>query len=178
MHLRIGSFVRVTRNCMMSLSSAESSATDDNTGYSKLNGKKNQSVTKPVSLDSTTGEVLVRTSTGKTRVRRGQSDEEYKRQLHDYFQVQNGPKVTEVGWMDHENANAMLNADIDFSIKPERQKIAGFCRVLYYRRQYSECAELCGKLIPRYEEINKNNKIRKEINELGYMLERSRQLLQ
>lgn len=150
---------------------------DDINSYSKLNGRKNQSITKPISLDANTGEVLVRKSTGKTRVRKGQSDEEYNEQLYEYFQVQNGPRRREEGWANTVSVANLLDKNPDLNIKQERQKLTGMCHVLYYRKQYEECAIACGQLIPRYNDVNKNKKISKEIQELEYMIKRSKELM-
>ncbi|KOH52656.1 YPL107Wp protein [Saccharomyces cerevisiae] len=60
------------------------------TGFRKAHGEKDQSVTKPISLDGRTGEVIVRKSTGKTKIRKGQTEEEYTQQLQHYFEVEQG----------------------------------------------------------------------------------------
>lgn len=145
--------------------------------YSKVNGFKNQSMTKPISLDETTGEILVRKATGKTKIRKGQSEEEYQRQLHEYFHVQKGPKRSENGWMDEvEPLDLIQNDEESIKIKLTRQKLSNFCQRMYYQRKYKDCAELCTVLIQRYQSINKKNKILREIQELEYMVHRSNQM--
>ncbi|QLQ81517.1 hypothetical protein HG537_0F02780 [Torulaspora globosa] len=162
----------------MSELSAASSA-DDLSGYSRINGTKNQSITKPISLDENSGEVMVRKATGKMKVRKGQSDEEYQGQLYEYFQVENGPKRTEIGWMDNIDASELLMDCKDcFELKLTRQKLSDLCRRLYYRRDYAKCAELCDELIERYQPLNKKNKISREIQELETMAANSRRALQ
>lgn len=159
---------------MSELSAARSA--DDIGGYSRKNGAKNQSITKPVSLDENSGEVLVRKGTGKTKVRKGQSEEEYQNQLYQYFQVEGGPKRTEIGWMDNVDPLELLK-DCKFEEKLTRQKLSDFCRRLYYRRDYAKCADLCDELIERYQPLNKKNKIAREIQELESMAGNSRKVL-
>lgn len=151
---------------------------DDASGYSRTNGIKNQSITKPLSLDDSSGEVLVRKATGKSKVRKGQSEEEYQGQLHQYFEVEQGPKRTDIGWMDKVDPMALLNdPEKDLQIKNTRQKLTSFCQRLYYQKRYAECAALCDELLPRYEPFNKKNKIKRELEELEYMAQQSKNIL-
>ncbi|QLL30878.1 hypothetical protein HG536_0A06930 [Torulaspora globosa] len=167
--------LRFIRN-MSELTAARSA--DDAGGYSRRNGAKNQSITKPISLDETSGEVLVRKATGKTKVRKGQSDEEYQNQLYQHFQVEGGPKRTEIGWMDNVQPMDLLkDPNEHFEVKLTRQKLSDFCRRLYYHRDYAKCAELCDELVERYQPLNKKNKIAREIQELEFMAESSRRVL-
>lgn len=166
---------RITRS-MSDLSAARPA--DDFGEYSRRNGVKNQSITKPISLDEKSGEVLVRKATGKTKVRKGQSEEEYQNQLYDYFQVQEGPKRTEIGWMNNvEPMDLVKDPSVQLELKPTRQTLSNFCQRFYYRREYSRCAELCDELIHRYQAFNKKNKITREIQELELMAENSRRAL-
>lgn len=152
---------------------------DDTSGYSRTNGVKNQSITKPISLDETSGEVVVRKATGKSKIRKGQSDEEYQNQLHQYFEVEKGPKRTEIGWMDTADYKTVIkDSENSLQLKGTRQKLSGFCERLYYQRKYAECASLCDELLPKYEPFNKKNKIKREIEELEYMAKRSKDLLE
>lgn len=145
--------------------------------HSKLNGFKNQSLTKPISLDESTGEILVRKATGKTKIRKGQSEEEYQRQLCQYVQVEKGPKKSEIGWMDEvDPLDLIRNDEESIKIKLTRQKLSNFCQRMYYQKKYKDCAELCTVLLQRYQSINKKNKIQREIQELEYMIQRSRQM--
>lgn len=151
---------------------------DDASRYSRTNGIKNQSITKPISLDDASGEVMVRRATGKSRVRKGQSNEEYQQQLHEYFDVEKGPKRTEIGWMDSLDPMTLLaDPKEDLQIKGTRQKLTSFCERFYYQKRYAECAALCDELLPRYQPYNKKNKIKKEIQELEYMAEQSKHAL-
>lgn len=139
------------------------------------NGRKNQAVTKPIALDASTGEVLVRKSTGKTKVRKGQSPEEYAKQKDLFFNEENGPIRTEVGWMDSIDISAMTaSKEYDVQLKQVRQKLSSHCHRLYFQRRYQECVVLCETLIELYIPVNKKNKIQKELEELEYMLQKSK----
>ncbi|KAL3232237.1 hypothetical protein RNJ44_04153 [Nakaseomyces bracarensis] len=145
--------------------------------FSKLNGVKDQAITKPIALDGSTGEVVVRTSNGKNKVRKGQTDEEYQEQLQKYFEEEKGPQVTEVGWMAKysENPEEIFAAESlfrDLSIKHNRQTVSGICHRMYYKRQYQECQSLCQRLRVLYEPYNTKNKIHRELEELDYMIEK------
>lgn len=144
--------------------------------FSKLNGVKDQAITKPIALDGTSGEVVVRTSNGKNKVRKGQTHDEYQEQLAMYFEQEGGPQVTEPLWMDkYAGTDEIFAADSlfkDLSIKHNRQTVSGICHRMYYRRQYKQCLELCKKLRTMYEPYNTKNKIHRELEELDYMVER------
>ncbi|SCU94677.1 LANO_0E07646g1_1 [Lachancea nothofagi CBS 11611] len=137
-------------------------------------GRPNQAVTKPISLDSTTGEVMVRKSTGKTKIRKGQSTEEYESQREHFFEVEKGPVCTPEGWMTKEGPLPRLDSDPDFDIKLKqtRQKLTSHCHLLYYRKSYEECAQLCQVLISRFDVLENRKKLEKEIQELAHMLQR------
>ncbi|CUS23929.1 LAQU0S12e03202g1_1 [Lachancea quebecensis] len=151
-------------------------AADDEKHASGTSGRPNQSVTKPVSLDASTGEVLVRKSTGKTKVRKGQTTDEFERQRSHFFEVERGPVWTPVGWMTSQDPLLKLDTDpsSDLEIKQVRQKLASHCHLLYYRKQYADCAGLCESLLLRFEALGNRKKIQREIDELHHMLERCR----
>lgn len=145
--------------------------------FSKLNGEKDQAITKPIALDGASGEVLVRTSNGKSKVRKGQTDDEYREQLKLYFEEERGPQVAEENWMDKFAADPeqIFAADSlfrDLSVKHNRQMVSGICHRMYYKKQYRECLELCKRLRTAYEPYNTKNKIHRELEELDYMIER------
>ena len=142
---------------------------------SNTNGKKGQAVTKPIFLDASTGEVLVSKSTGKAKVRKGQTEEEYVNQLHHYFNVENGPTVTGEKWMDGNDPWDFIkqNDENDITLKQTRMKLICFCERYYYQRKYKECLELSTKLKEMFQDINKKNKMQREIDELIYLVERS-----
>lgn len=128
--------------------------------------------TSTISVDGITGEVTVRKASGKVKVRKGQSKEEYENQLHDYFQLNSGPKRTEEKWMDKVDPLLLLQ-EKDLTIKLNRQSLTNFCERLYYQRRYQECLKLGQELVRRYKEVNVKNKMQKEIEELEYMVNRS-----
>ncbi|QHS76627.1 uncharacterized protein SPAR_P01620 [Saccharomyces paradoxus] len=145
------------------------------TGFRKPHGEKDQSVTKPISLDSRTGEVIVRKSTGKTKIRKGQTEEEYKQQLRHYFKVEEGPVRTKVGWMDEVDLLAEIrDGKYDISNKHQRQVLSGFCHRLFYRRKYEDCLNLSTYLLGLFEPFNVKNKMKRELEELEYMIEQCR----
>ncbi|CCE64668.1 hypothetical protein TPHA_0I01640 [Tetrapisispora phaffii CBS 4417] len=146
----------------------------DNEVFTKQNGKKDQAVTKPIAIDSTTGEVVVRKSTGKAKIRKGQSEEEYQNQLDHYFNVEKGPTITEDNWMDSIDPLDMLNDNIenDLSIKNVRHKLTSFCERYYYYKRYQECYNLAIKLREKYQAINKKNKMDREIEGLDYLIDK------
>ncbi|SJM82064.1 uncharacterized protein ZBIST_0285 [Zygosaccharomyces bailii] len=127
-----------------------------------------------ISVDEQTGEVMVRKSTGKIKIRKGQSHEEYEKQLHDYFEINKGPKRTEEQWMDNISAVQLLEKE-DLSVKLTRQSLTNFCQRLYYQRKYPACASLSQELLQRYNGHNKKNKMQKEIEELEYLVSRSKE---
>ncbi|SCW03658.1 LAFE_0G15324g1_1 [Lachancea fermentati] len=137
-------------------------------------GQKNQSVTKPISLDSATGEVLVRKSTGKAKIRKGQPEDEYERQKAHFFEVENGPLRTEAN---QKGPNDLLKKlenplDDDLTLKQTRQRFTSECHRLYFKKEYRNCAAACRRLIELYESLE-NKRILKEIDELSYMLNKS-----
>ncbi|CAI4036771.1 hypothetical protein SMKI_16G0720 [Saccharomyces mikatae IFO 1815] len=142
------------------------------TGFRKPHGEKDQSVTKPISLDGRTGEVIVRKSTGKTKIRKGQTEEEYVQQLRHYLQVEKGPVRTEVGWMNEVDPLAEIrDGKYEISNKHQRQVLSGFCHRLFYQRKYEECLNLSNYLLGLFEPFNVKNKMKRELEELKYMIE-------
>ncbi|GAV46863.1 hypothetical protein ZYGR_0A04610 [Zygosaccharomyces rouxii] len=129
--------------------------------------------TSTISVDGITGEVTVRKASGKVKVRKGQSKEEYENQLHDYFQLNGGPRKTEEKWMDEVDPLRLLQ-EKDLTIKLNRQSLSNFCERLYYQRRYDESLTLGEELLRRYQEVNKKNKMQREIEELEYMVKRSK----
>lgn len=125
-----------------------------------------------ISVDGITGEVTIRKASGKVKVRKGQSKEEYENQLYDYFQLNAGPKRTEEKWMDKVDPLTLLQ-EMDLTIKLNRQSLTNFCERLYYQKRYPECLKLGQELVRRYQEVNKSNKMQREIEELEYMIKRS-----
>lgn len=128
--------------------------------------------TSTITVDGITGEVTVRKASGKVKVRKGQSKEEYEDQLHEYFQLNNGPRKTEEKWMDEVDPLRLLR-EKDLTIKLNRQSLTNFCERLYYQRRYQECLRLSQELLRRYKGVDEKNKMQREIEELEYMVQRS-----
>ncbi|KAH7588406.1 Uncharacterized protein AO441_002049 [Nakaseomyces glabratus] len=150
--------------------------------FTRLNGVKDQAITKPVSLDDNTGEVVVRTSTGKSKIRKGQTEEEYRHQLKLYFEDERGPQVTEIGWLDEYivDQDKIFSEESlfhDLSIKHNRQTVSGICHKLYYQRDYENCVSLAQKLRDLFEPYNTKNKIHRELEELDYMISKCNERL-
>ncbi|AET40940.1 uncharacterized protein Ecym_7088 [Eremothecium cymbalariae DBVPG len=135
-------------------------------------GRKNSAITSPIVLDDYTGEVLVKKATGKSKIRKGQSEEDYQDQLVQFFQCGQGPVRTEVGWMDK---LCLENHNYDISIKQERQKLTSYCQRLYFNKKFHESHEFALKLLELYRPMDKKNKMVKEIEELEYIIKNSKE---
>lgn len=146
----------------------------EQTNFTKLNGSKNQSITKPVSTDSITGEVLVRRATGKARVRKGQSQEEYEKQLHEYFVTEGGPIVIEPGYLESIETFDTLLGQSDLTNKQSRLRLLAFPQRFYYKREYQACIDTATKYLDKIEKVPK---YKRELDELEYLISRSQQKL-
>ncbi|SCU93631.1 LAFA_0F17414g1_1 [Lachancea sp. 'fantastica'] len=169
-------FPKMVSEGLQNLHISVPTAVDDIQARSNSSGRPNQAVTKPISLDAETGEVLVRKSTGKTKIRKGQSSEEYENEKSHFFDVEKGPVWTPVGWMTKEVPLPKKNSESvpDLTLKQARQKLMGYCHILYYRKRYHECAQACESLITQFENLESRKRVQKEIDELKGMLEQSR----
>ncbi|CEP61986.1 uncharacterized protein LALA0_S04e05138g [Lachancea lanzarotensis] len=154
------------------------SAADDVKAVSNSSGRPNQALTKPISLNAETGELMVRKSTGKTKIRKGQSSEEYENERNHFFDVEKGPVWTPVGWMMTANEDLLAkdHSDLgpDLTLKQVRHKLMGYCHLLYYRKRFQDCAQACESLIAQFETVESRKRVQKEIDELKGMLEHSR----
>ncbi|QEU61168.1 hypothetical protein KDRO_E00400 [Kluyveromyces lactis] len=150
----------------------------DNADLTK-GGRRNQALTKPITIDSNTGEVLVKKTTGKTKVRRGQSVEEYKEQLRQYFLEEKGPTRTEEDALKMEDFDLLIEDEsFDYALKQVRQKMVSYAQKYYYERDYMKCLKVSEPLLHKFEPFNKKNKIRRELEELRYMIEKSKARLE
>lgn len=131
-------------------------------------------VASAISVDEQTGGVIVHKSTGKVKVRKGQSKEEYEEQLHDYFHINQGPKRTDERWLDSISTTQLIEKE-DLSVKLTRQALTNCCQRLYYQRKYPQCAHLSLQLLQKYQKLNKKNKIQREIEELEYLVKCSKE---
>ncbi|CDO95196.1 unnamed protein product [Kluyveromyces dobzhanskii CBS 2104] len=142
---------------------------------SHANERRSQALQRPVTIDGNTGEVLVRKTTGKTRIRRGQSTEEYQEQLEQYFLQQKGPTRTEENALQKKEFDQLIaDESFDYSLKQIRQKMVSYAQLYYYERDYSNCLKVSELLLQKFEPINKKNKLLKELDELKHMIEKSK----
>lgn len=150
-------------------------AADDTNSNNLGSGRRNQAITKPITVNDTTGEVLVRKTTGKTKLRKGQSIEDYQEQLRQYFVEEKGPTRTNEKWMDAIEIDDILSKDMDFSLKQTRQRFVSYAQRYYYLREYTKCLQVSDWLLERFMPLNKKNKMVREIDELKYMISKSKE---
>ncbi|KAL6942938.1 hypothetical protein ACO0RG_001908 [Hanseniaspora osmophila] len=131
---------------------------------------KNKAVTKPIELDSSTGEVLVRKATGKTKLRKGQSEQEYQEQKKIY-QDNQGPLRKEEGWFAVTNENIPLDTETQREHcvvdKQKRALLNSRVYYYYYRKDYQMCVKLVSQLVELYTSDPKFIKLcKKDIHDL------------
>lgn len=124
-----------------------------------------RNVTIPVTLDSNTGEVSVKKASGKVKVRRGQTPQEYEAQ-RDQFWEEDSHEVDglSLGWMSKINMQDLLSHDM--LVKQERQKVVDYLSWLYYHGKTEECLQLIQeKVTPVFTEMNTTlkGKMKKEM---------------
>ncbi|KAL2708424.1 hypothetical protein KLU848_2955 [Kluyveromyces marxianus] len=146
---------------------------DSSTQYNP--GRRNHEPTKPITIDNATGEVLVRKTTGKAKVRKGQSAEEYQEQLRQYFIEEQGPTKTEEGHLViNDFEKSMKDDNLNFTLKQDRQRMISYAEKFYYNRDYLDCLKVSETLLTAFEPFNKKNKMLRELEELKYMIEKSK----
>ena len=137
-----------------------------------------KNVTTPVTLNSETGEVIVKKASGKIKIRTGQTLEDYLDQ-RDQFWYTDSKECTglNLGWMSSNlDIDKLLSVEILKASKHERQRIIDYLVWLYYHsntgsnnkenentKEYSQLIE--NKIIPVFNEVNieLNGKINKEV---------------
>ena len=135
-------------------------------------GVPNQSVTKPITLNAETAEVIVKTSSGKPRIRKGQTEEQFQEQLDHFLNVEGGPVRTPMGWMSTNKFNELLDDEtFDLEVKHNRLVLMGFIHRFYYNREYQSCLQCCEKVAERYTTLACRKKMTKELEELDYIVE-------
>jgi len=135
----------------ITLGNATSTANDNNNN----NSSSNQTI------DSTTGEVLVKKGSGKTKVRKGQTDEEYQQQLQQFRS--SGPVLNTKTWLEEIDLTK-----IDPNVKSDRAKLENLTERLYFKRDYVKCLETTDYALKLFNDLNKK-KIQNEIEELIYL---------
>ncbi|CDK29873.1 unnamed protein product [Kuraishia capsulata CBS 1993] len=115
----------------------------------------------------TNGEVQVRKSSGKIRVRKGQPEEEFQEQKRQFWKT--GPIINEQNWLVTSTSSILAEqqnlddgADNDFQLgqpetedqspllnmnKIERDRVIHAVERLFYLRKFEECLDLCNVLI-------------------------------
>ncbi|SMN21187.1 similar to Saccharomyces cerevisiae YPL108W Cytoplasmic protein of unknown function [Maudiozyma saulgeensis] len=158
--------------------SIEKNSSNDKISNGK-NGIPNQSITKPITVDSNTGEVIVKTVTGKKRIRKGQSLEQYEEQLQHFYEVEKGPTWTPIGWMDsNEKFENSLNT-LDLEIKHNRLLLMGFIHRWYYNRDYLICLKACNEIEQKYKTLQySEKKMKREIDELDHVIKKCTTLIE
>lgn len=139
-------------------------------------GVPNQAITKPITVNSDTGEVIVKKSTGKQRVRKGQDVEQYREQLRHFYEVEKGPTVTPEGWMTPQGFDEMINT-LDLENKHNRLVIMGFIHRWYYNREYITCLKHCKIIQEKYNSLKVIKVMKKEFDELQYIANKCEQFI-
>ncbi|CCF58221.1 hypothetical protein KAFR_0E00670 [Kazachstania africana CBS 2517] len=143
--------------------------------FKKHNGTKDQVITKPIQSNDGTGEVVVKKSTGKLKVRKGQTEEQYQEQLAHFNDVEKGPVVTDINWMDQydndplkfQSESVLFN---DLTVKHNRLVLTGFIHRLYYQKNYQDCYKFASMVKDKYTSLSCHKKMKKEFEELDYIL--------
>ncbi|SSD60911.1 uncharacterized protein SCODWIG_02672 [Saccharomycodes ludwigii] len=157
---------------------------------------KNIKVIKPIEISPNTGEVLVRKSTGKTKLRKGQSQVDYLKQKHKYLEIDGGPTVKEENYLLNSTfelvhlvtslepalakegvVDTQEKCDLlvkTFSDKQQRALLNYLCNSFYYQKKYSDCYSLASKLVKSYHVIDTKNRLKKEIEELERLCTRAK----
>lgn len=99
---------------------------------------------------------------GKSKVRSGQTEEQYQQQL-DNFRTTGAKIDTEDGLLKAELS------DVDPEIKPDRMRIEYKIQQLYYQRRYKEALELATETLELFKPSGKKSK--NEVGELEYVIE-------
>lgn len=108
-----------------------------------------------------TGEVLVKKGSGKTKVRKGQTDEEYELQRNEFRST--GPLLNTKTWLEELDLS-----QIDPNVKSDRAKLENLTERLYFKRDYVKCLETTDFALKLFETLNQK-KIQNEIDELTYL---------
>lgn len=120
-------------------------------------------ITTPVTLDSATGEVAVQKGSGKTRVRSGQTVEEYEQQKTQWFEEDSAKIRTESRGL-QEHIATLRDKSTDLTIKRERQFLMDELTWLYYHGYTAECRkEIETNILPRLEALE-DAKLKKKIS--------------
>lgn len=132
-------------------------------------------VTTPVTLNQETGAVAVKKSSGKVKIRRGQTQEEYLRQREQFWQndVENCTGL-DLGWRSHGGGGAPEVTD--WTDKQERTKVLDHLTWLYYHGERKQCLKLIQTQVwNQFDTLNTipplRNKLKKEMGLLQCLLD-------
>ncbi|KAG0683084.1 hypothetical protein C6P42_001858 [Pichia californica] len=129
------------------------------------------------------GEAVVKKSSGLIKVRKGQSEDEFKKQKQSFWIT--GPIIQNHTYLTHYVENLFENEieKNDFSIinipKSERENILHALERLYFQREYNQCLKDILKIKNNIEiqnpnvdlNIKSNKNIKRVLNELDKMQE-------
>ncbi|AOA62188.1 hypothetical protein PP7435_CHR2-1010 [Komagataella phaffii CBS 7435] len=120
-------------------------------------------------LKSTDGSVLVKTSTGKIKVRKGQTEEAFLEQKQQFLET--GPQINDYNWLIEDYDKRLEKFTqlapeerkgkhfFDPLNKVDTEKIIRCLNLLYYEKRYDECLQRCHFLIGIEDaDIEKNKK--------------------
>jgi hypothetical protein len=127
-----------------------------------------QTQAQPLTIgkDKTTlndGEVLVSKGSGKIKVRKGQTEEEYQIQKGQF--EKEGPVINTLKWLEDVDLNTL-----DPLAKSDRLKLENLSQMLYYKRQYQECLKVVNAGIDLFKDLPRK-RIQTEWSELEYLKE-------
>jgi uncharacterized protein YkuJ len=127
-----------------------------------------QTQTKSLTIgkDKTTlndGEVLVSKGSGKIKVRKGQTEDEYQKQKEQF--EKEGPVINTLKWLEDVDIGTL-----DPLAKSDRLKLENLSQMLYYKRQYQECLKVVNAGIDLFKDLPRK-RIQTEWSELEYLKE-------
>ncbi|CDR44962.1 CYFA0S16e00518g1_1 [Cyberlindnera fabianii] len=109
-------------------------------------------------------QILVSKGSGRVKVRKGQTEEEFQEQKRDFQET--GPVLNTLTWLEENDLN-----DIDPTKKSDRLKLENLAQRLYYKREYSECLKVAELGLELFKDIPKK-RIQNEWDELVYLQEK------
>lgn len=112
-------------------------------------------------IRSNTGEVIVKKGSGKTKIRKGQTEEEYQQQKAEFHST--GPVINTKTWLEELDLS-QINPDL----KSDRAKLENLTERLYFKKDYVKCLETTNFALKLFESLN-SKKIQHEIEELEYL---------
>ncbi|ODV76064.1 uncharacterized protein CYBJADRAFT_6405 [Cyberlindnera jadinii NRRL Y-1542] len=109
------------------------------------------------------GEVLVSKGSGKLKVRKGQTEDEFEVQRRQF--AKEGPVINTLDWLEKIEYDK-----IDPEVKSDRLKLENLSQNLYYKRQYARCLEVVECGLTLFKDLPRK-RIQTEWSELEYLRE-------